>query len=320
MQSNLLDPLELKEKFEFLKDNMFLSSNDGRTLANSFQYEFKVFNEDNVANIDELLRAIIDDPSLTEGKFELISDSSRLSNGWDDLRSELISRNRFFPRTKIFSSLFRGGKSDELIVFELLLSQLTTKLPIGCQLFRARITDQIQCFPQDLDKPPSALAGDGRANPAGISYLYCSTDRDTALTEVRPSTGSVIYLADLKTKRSVNLLDLTSPRRMFSAFHFPDNLAHLALELIVLLEKLSEELTAPVAEAKQLSYLPTQFFCEFIKSQEQFDGIKFLSSLTKQPNVVLFCEDSNEAVHFERYEKCIVRKTTHEFNHETSTF
>lgn len=310
----LIEPKQLGEKFEFLKDEIFKMSDHGYTLAECFQSEFQVFDSDNVRNINRLLDHVLGDESKTDNdKYITASDNLRFCDDWNELRKELIKRNRFFPNTEMLSNLFRRVKSTELRVFETLLSQLSSKLPIDFPLYRARILNEVKDFPKDLDKPPAAVASDGRANPVGISYLYCADDKNTAVTEVRPSTGSIVYIAELVTKKSLKLLDLTCPRKMFSAFQFADSDSKLALELIVLLERLSEELSIPVAESRHLNYLPTQFFCEFIKSHEIFDGIIFSSSFTDKRNLVFFCETSEDIVDFKSLDKVEVTKTQHEF-------
>jgi hypothetical protein len=311
----LLMPKLLRNKFEFLKEEMFANCDDSEfTLAECFQKEFSVFNEEKVRNINRLLDEIfLDDKEYVSGKFRLIVENNRFSYDWELLRKELISKNRFFPQTKSLADMLRGNQSSELKVFEMLISQLTSTLPIDYPLYRARIIDPIVNFKKELDKPPAKLAGDGRANPVGISYLYCADDKETAVTEIRPSTGSIVHIASLITNRSVNILDLTNPRKSYSAFQFADSDSVLALELIVLLERLSYELSIPIAESRHLYYLPTQFFCEFIKSQRTVDGIVFSSSFTNKKNYVFFNEKSEEIVEFTSFEKVCVTKTVHEY-------
>lgn len=41
-------------------------------------------------------------------------------------------------------------------------------------------------------KPLRDSAREGRANPKGIPYLYIATDKETAMSEVRPWIGSII--------------------------------------------------------------------------------------------------------------------------------
>jgi hypothetical protein len=58
-------------------------------------------------------------------------------------------------------------------------------------------------YPPKRMRPLQGRAVEGRANPKGISHLYTSTDRDTALAEVRPWFGSLISVAQFKVRRSL---------------------------------------------------------------------------------------------------------------------
>jgi len=310
-----IDPTKLKEKFEFVKENLFEEIEEGDSLASCFQAQFEVFNTNKITDTTHLLRAIFsDDPSYIQGNFKLKFDNLRLSQEWDELGEELISRNRFFPKTERLTELFRSANPEDFKVFEPLMSQLKRLIPINYPLYRARVTSNVTNLRKDLDKPPANKASDGRANPHGISYLYCSNDKETAVTEVKPSTGSIVHVAKMHTIRPVPVLDLTQPRRCFSPFPFADNETELALEFIVLLEKLSDELSIPIAESRRLKYLPTQFFCEFIKSRGFVEGILFTSSFTKKENFVFFCSSSSDLVEFKGFEKLQVTKTKHEYD------
>ena len=45
--------------------------------------------------------------------------------------------------------------------------------------------------------PPAELATAGRANPRGISYLYCATDEPTCIAEIRPWKGAKVTVAHI---------------------------------------------------------------------------------------------------------------------------
>ncbi|UFH31554.1 recombinase family protein [Chryseobacterium sp. C-71] len=46
----------------------------------------------------------------------------------------------------------------------------------------------------DIGAPPPHLAGDGRINRVGVSYLYCATDKYTATAEIRPHPGDIVSI------------------------------------------------------------------------------------------------------------------------------
>lgn len=61
-------------------------------------------------------------------------------------------------------------------------------------------------FPPERMKPLRDRAREGRANPKGIPYLYVSTQRETALAEVRPWVGSLVSVAQLRIDRDLKLV------------------------------------------------------------------------------------------------------------------
>lgn len=53
-------------------------------------------------------------------------------------------------------------------------------------------------------KPLRDSAREGRANPKGIPCLYLATDKETAMSEVRPWIGSIISTGQFSTTRELN--------------------------------------------------------------------------------------------------------------------
>jgi len=100
-------------------------------------------------------------------------------------------------------------------------------IPAGTVLWRAQLGYESEPLIQDgeyIDALPGPFhqrrmfpltdrAPEGRANPAGIPYLYLSTLKETALTEVRPWLGSLISLAQLKATRELAIVDCSTDER-----------------------------------------------------------------------------------------------------------
>lgn len=64
--------------------------------------------------------------------------------------------------------------------------------------FRARVNkiDEIDVKPlSDMGAPPREATRPGRLNPTGIPYLYLSSDKETAIAEVRPWMGANVTVA-----------------------------------------------------------------------------------------------------------------------------
>jgi hypothetical protein len=139
-----------------------------------------------------------------------------------------------------------------------------------------------------MNAPPNRLASHGRANPAGIPYLYLGSQPETAIAEIRPHTGDRACVADF-TIPEIKAVDLRSPRAAVSPFILTDEaeISQLRADL-PFLERLGEELTRPVLpQGAAVDYIPSQYLCEFIK-HSGFDGVVYRSSVSDGINLALF--------------------------------
>ena len=218
---------------------------------------------------------------------------------WDSFKKEIITNNRYFPRTPIYSDIF--SKQDGSMVFYQLVENLLTIYGQGDIFYRARISEDI-LGNKDLGRPPPAKTTDGRANPKGISYLYLASNLDTCIAEVRPSKGAKVCVAKLRPTKELKLLDLTMPRKIASFLLFNDKDLQSALVHMALLEKFSSELSISVLpERSYLDYIPTQFICEFFKAVCGYSGIVFNSSFEHGKNIVLFQEENIEFLEIKQH-------------------
>jgi hypothetical protein len=205
-------------------------------------------------------------------------DSKSLKQ-WDDLRDEMMHRNRWFL--------------DESIDLERLRQLLDLLIAPPGDLssiwYRARLLADARPYPvEEMGAPPPHLAGHGRANPAGIPYLYLGSTEGTAVSEVRPHTGDLACVAEFSVP-SLKVVDLRSPRSRVSPFILSDSseISQLYADL-PLLERLGDELTRPVLpRGAAFEYTPSQYLCEFIKTRG-FDGVIYRSSVGDGINLALF--------------------------------
>ncbi|MGH1276641.1 RES family NAD+ phosphorylase [Bacillus cereus] len=204
---------------------------------------------------------------------------------WSRFSKEIKNVNRFFMQNSLQGEIVDLIKQKEIIIHE------------DMKFFRARIGYEVEdnkIFPYGKDKmgkPSAQLSSNGRANPRGISYLYSASDEDTAISEVRPWKSAIVSLIKLIPKRSLSVIDLTLTI-LSSPFH--SNNLRMDMELIRLLESLSNEFSKPVSPFDgDIDYLPTQYIAELIKI-EGFDGFKFKSSLADGDNYVFFNEEDFE--------------------------
>ena len=89
-------------------------------------------------------------------------------------------------------------------------------LQAGTALWRAQLgyVDSIDYMPQPL--PPKRMipledrASEGRANAKGIPVLYCATQRETAMAEVRPWIGSYISVGYFSVAREIRVINFAT--------------------------------------------------------------------------------------------------------------
>ncbi len=232
-----------------------------------------------IAHSKELLAEILDDGDIVRRRYAPWSAYRTDGFGrWNTLRDEMMYEFRWFFNETI--DLVRLGK---------LLSHVATT-DLQEKWFRSRIQMDDDVFSIDrMGAPPKRRATNGRANPAGIPYLYLGSNPETAAVEVRPHTGEVACVASFTVPR-IKAVDLRNPRKLVSPFYLSDasEVGQLRADL-PFLERLGNELTRPVLPSgADIDYIPSQYLCEFIKKQGPFDGVVYRSSVSEGFNLVLF--------------------------------
>ena len=282
----VLEPHELRDYFLFLT-NIYEEDENGQSLIELITQDWSLFSHPSMdeAKTRMLLSEILDDGELVRKNFIPvgISDSDRILE-WEELRAELKHGNRFFPNSKI----------DETRFEELLSRLIINSEKLGKIWYRARIDDAKQRLTLDeMGAPPKQLASHGRANPAGIPYLYLASDELTAISEIRPHPGEHICIAEFEIEDDLALIDLRRPRISISPFLLSDEEEISMLRIdIDFLETLGEELTSPVLPySAAIDYIPSQYLCEFIKRCD-YDGVVYNSSISHGFNISLFNVDS----------------------------
>ena len=193
-----------------------------------------------------------------------------------------MHRNRWFLDTPI--DLERLAE-----MLELLVTLAETFKEITSLWHRARLlSDDRRLSLEEMGAPPANLAGHGRANPAGIPYLYLGSTEIAALSEVRPHTGQEACVATFQVE-PLKVVDLRDPRKSVSPFILEGAEQILSLRSgLPLLERLGEELTKPVQpHSAAFEYIPSQYLCEFIKKRG-YKGVIYRSSVSDGVNLALF--------------------------------
>jgi RES domain len=276
----IVDPTALAEYFE-LVIGAYVSA-PGKTLVQLLREDWGLFEKPSMddARATALLHDVLEEPDRLRQTFSPISVTANRLSDWEKLRDELMYKNRFFPDANM--DLDRLGN---------LLDALKIEPDEAPSIwYRARIQTEDMPFPiAKMGAPPSRTATHGRANPAGIPYLYLGSQPDTAIAEIRPHTGELVCVADFATPPDLRLVDLRHPRRVVSPFVLADatDVAQMRSDL-PFLERLGDELMRPVLpQAAAIDYTPSQYLCEFIKKRK-YDGVLYRSSVSGGINLALF--------------------------------
>jgi RES domain-containing protein len=206
---------------------------------------------------------------------------------WEHFYNGLRFSNRFTP----------DGRSERFVV-EILnyaRQKKTIELKACSSLFRARINDagnDLNARPLEMmGAPTSSIAGHGRLNPRGIPYLYLASDKDTAVSEVRPWVGCRLTVAEFRLRSDIRLID-------FSHKHLANTLEGEVVERAEFTwrELITWMFSAPFDPRDDTVYVPTQYLAERIKGNG-FDGVMYDSSLNPNGfNVALFDTNSAEPI------------------------
>ena len=155
---------------------------------------------------------------------------------------------------------------------------------------KGEAVDQMPCaFGPARMKPLSDRAKEGRVNPRGIPCLYLSTDRETSISEVRPSKGQFVSLGYFEAIKDCRLANFTVERnRKIVYFAEPpdDKIDNLVLG------DLADAFSRPVEiDDSTAEYAPTQVIAEYVRKLG-YDGIHYRSDLGPGMNIALFDLDA----------------------------
>jgi len=198
---------------------------------------------------------------------------------WEEFSNSIKYSNRFHNRmfnAKVFASF---------------LPILEKVYPVGTKLYRARISSESDGFTHDkMNAPPPDKRTSGRINPEGVGVLYLASDPKTTLNEARATAFDYVTIGTFENCRAVKIVNLSGVGRT-SPFLYSGELEEFAANRNVFRE-IAAEIAKPLRRTDSpLSYLPTQYIAEFIKSQN-YDGVEFASTLREGGyNLAIFDED-----------------------------
>lgn len=159
------------------------------------------------------------------------------------------------------------------------------------------VTDLVRPFPYARMKPLVDSASEGRANAKGIPCLYVATDKETAMSEVRPWLASIMSVGQFKLKKDLKIIVFATDEKVSKTafrFHFEEPTEPKKIESVWF--HIDQAFSRPTKASDQKSdYAPTQIISEFIKSKG-YDGIAYRSSLGSGHNIALFDLDVAEII------------------------
>lgn len=156
-------------------------------------------------------------------------------------------------------------------------------------------------FPKERMKPLIDSAAEGRANSKGIPCLYVATDKETAMSEVRPWLGAILSVGQLRVTRDLRVLDF-SVEQGNNNFHFYFKEPTPEKIIQAVWSDIDNAFSKPTkASDLKSEYAPTQIISEFIKSKG-YDGIAYKSALAEGHNICLFDLGAAEVVNCFIYE------------------
>jgi hypothetical protein len=277
----LIDPQVLIDYFEPLF-GIYEKDKDGQLLNRLLQDDWALFSISSEDQQRSLIDAITKNSILSKTKFKpkYEKDNTNIEQ-WHLFSKELMHENRFHPHNAPDKSLFE--------VFGSLLGEVYKK--DDRKFYRARINEEGKNFEiKDMQKPPSNIVLNGRANPIGIPYLYVTSNAETAIAELRGYKGELVTVIEFSIKENLDFFNLRDPKNTISPFEKIDDIEFIYKHMPYL-NLLGNELSKPVVPSKaNLEYLSTQYLCEMIK-HIGYHGIIYKSSIAEGDNYVIFADN-----------------------------
>lgn len=262
---------------------------------------------------EEILEAI-NDPEWCNRDWAILSPYDLFKSGWRSFCQSVMHHHRF---TFAFQEEDDPGHPDSTSPGKTVVQigniiqdyRLLKLLPAGLDLYRVRADATGKTFSSfdELASPPYNHAAANRMSPAGIPMLYGSPDRATAIAETWDgkslAAASIAKFVTTKAMWVVDLVDLPPVPGFFSGAERGVTAA------IAFLHDLARDASKPIHRDghEHVEYAPTQVVSEYLMMAHKFVspadgdpidvlGIRFGSSRTKQPNLVLNLKHTQHAV------------------------
>lgn len=228
--------------------------------------------------------------------------SSDIQLEWNKFCDNVKHKARFFDhtgysRTKELSKL--KNTFSTLSIYENNITYRARKIESSKNMIEIKKDPR-----KELGKAPVKLAGLNRFSPNGISYIYLSSKKATAIKEIRVKDKDNFAIGEFQIN-DLKLVDLREDTiKEIIQNPFSEKYTSEFICSIKYIQDFVKDISKPVSEEdKYLDYIPTQIVSEYIWSLG-YDGFIFDSSLCDESNYVLFDEKYN----YESFEICIGSK------------
>lgn len=216
------------------------------------------------------------------------------------------TKRRYLHTSKVQAFLDTVLKTGEKRADELPGESVLWRAQLG-SAFESRLVDEEEieeevAFPPDRMSPQKDSAKEGRVNPKGIPCLYLATDRDTALSEVRPWVGSSISLGRFQTIKALRVVDFSADDDGKIFIHWGKDEPSPEKREKAVWRHINRAFSMPVtASEDKADYVPTQIISELFKSNG-YDGLVYKSSCGAGHNIALFDMDAARLLSGHLYE------------------
>jgi hypothetical protein len=236
----------------------------------------------------------------------LKSGTAYSDSGWESFCEVVKHQRRFVPNSAVGELLLDADYAHRDLKLNISAGQIFYRA-------QAHLAHELEeeLSSERLKAPPNRLATAGRANPAGISYLYVADNAETAISEVRPYNGGFVSLALVTALERLQIFDLTSKFLLEGKDPFEVDFLK-EYKLAILAAKMDEAFAAPIGPfTPDIDYAPTQVAAELIASAG-YSGIRYRSSLDPEGFNYVFFQPDCFSVSYSGSARVTRVKVTHE--------
>ena len=260
--------------------------------------------QDVADDLTELLTGIWFDFDSQEHRYgddpwfvEKTKSSEPLSEAWNKMERSLKYEARFLNpnAVKMLENMFGTVHNDKTSDGKDVVMELGANCEIHT-IYRARVFQTLRALEvalrhpeRHIGPPPDGVGAAGRMNAKGVPVFYGATEKEIAISEVRPPVGCHVVVGAFKPIRTLRLLDLQqlgsiAVKPTSSPFD-PVTVGEAAR--CVFMKTLTQKLVMPVMpELEEQGYLITQAIADFLSTHPKLvlDGIIFPSAQSTTNN------------------------------------